>query len=45
MLRFPDEFALLALRDILAVKPKLVSLSIVQQWITQARTKGLFLAA
>ncbi|QEL16850.1 AAA family ATPase [Limnoglobus roseus] len=44
-LRLPDEFALLALRDVLAVKPKLASLSIVQQWIAQARTKGLFLAA
>ncbi len=45
VLRFPDEFTLLALRDILAVKPKLVSLSVVQQWIAQARTRGLFLAA
>ena len=45
VLRFPDEFTLLALRDILAVKPQLVSLSIVQQWIAQARTKGLFLTA
>ncbi len=45
VLRFPDEFTLLALRDILAVKPKLVSLSVVQQWIAQARTRGLFLVA
>jgi hypothetical protein len=44
-LRFPDEFALLALRDILAVKPKLVSLSIVQQWIAQARSKGIFIVS
>ena len=34
-LRLPDEFALLALRDALAV----------QQWIARARAKGLFLAA
>ena len=45
VLRFPDEFTLLALRDILAVKPQLVSLSVVQQWIARARAKGLFLAA
>ncbi|QEL17650.1 AAA family ATPase [Limnoglobus roseus] len=44
-LRLPDEFALLALRDVLAVKPALASLSVVQQWIARARTKGLFLAA
>ena len=43
--RLPDEFALLALRDALAVNPRLVSLPAVQQWIAQARTKGLFLAA
>lgn len=43
-LRLPDEFTLLALRDILAVKPKLVSLSCIQQWIAQSRGKGLFLA-
>jgi len=45
VLRFPEEFTLLALRDILAVKPQLVSLSCIQQWIALARSKGLFLAA
>jgi hypothetical protein len=44
-LRLPDEFALLALRDALAVQPKLASLPAVQQWIAKARSKGLFLAA
>ena len=44
-LRLPDEFAVLALRDALAVNPKLAGLPAVQQWIAQARAKGLFLAA
>jgi AAA domain (dynein-related subfamily) len=44
-LRLPDEFALLALRDALAVQPKLAGLPAVQQWIAMARQKGLFLAA
>jgi hypothetical protein len=44
-LRLPDEFALLALRDALAVSPKLAALPAVQQWIARARQKGLFLAA
>jgi hypothetical protein len=44
-LRLPDEFTMLALRDALAVNPKLASLPAVQQWITKARQKGLFLAA
>jgi hypothetical protein len=44
-LRLPDEFAMLALRDALAVNPKLASLPPVQQWIAKARQKGLFLAA
>ena len=43
--RLPDEFALLALRDALAVNPRLVALPAVQQWIAVARQKGLFLAA
>ena len=43
--RLPDEFALLALRDALAIQPKMVSLPGVQQWIASARGKGLFLAA
>lgn len=44
-MRLPDDFALLALRDALAVKPQLVSLPIVQQWIAKARSQGLFLSA
>jgi hypothetical protein len=40
--RLPDEFALLALRDALAVNKKLVALPAVQQWIALARSKGLF---
>jgi hypothetical protein len=43
--RLPDEFALLAFRDALAVQPKFVALPGVQQWIARARAKGLFLAA
>jgi hypothetical protein len=35
----------LALRDALAVQPKLAALPSVQQWIAKARQKGLFLAA
>jgi hypothetical protein len=44
-LRLPDEFAVLALRDALAVNAKLVGLPAVQQWIARARGKGLFLGA
>jgi hypothetical protein len=44
-LRLPEEFGMLALRDALAVNPKLVGLPAVQQWIARARQKGLFLAA
>jgi ATPase family associated with various cellular activities (AAA) len=44
-LRLPEEFGVLALRDALAVNPKLVGLPAVQRWIAQARQKGLFLAA
>jgi len=43
--RLPDEFALLALRDALAVRPKMVALPVVQQWIAKARAQGLFLSA
>ena len=45
VLRLPDEFTLLALRDALSVQPKLVALPAVQQWIATARGKGLFFAA
>jgi hypothetical protein len=44
-LRLPEEFAVLALRDALAVNPKLVGLPAVQQWIARARQKGLFVSA
>src|SRR6478736_5233095 len=40
--RLPDEFAMLAFRDALAVQPELVALPAVQQWIARARAKGLF---
>ncbi len=43
--RLPDEFALLAVRDALAVQPKLVALPAVQQWVARARARGLFPAA
>ena len=43
--RLPDEFALLAFRDALAVQPKLVALPAVQQWIARARARGLFVAS
>jgi hypothetical protein len=43
--RFPDEFALLAVRDLLAVSPSLAGDPVVQAWIGQARGRGLFLAA
>jgi hypothetical protein len=44
-LRLPNEFAVLALRDALTINPKLASHPAVQQWIAQARQKGLFLSA
>jgi hypothetical protein len=43
--RLPDEFALLAVRDLLAVSPALAGDPSVQAWITQARGRDLFLAA
>jgi hypothetical protein len=33
--RLPDEFGMLALRDALAVQPKLISLPAAQQWLAQ----------
>jgi hypothetical protein len=45
VLRLPDEFALLALRDAMGVNAKLAALPAVQQWIAKARAKGLFPAA
>jgi hypothetical protein len=41
-LRLPDEFAVLAVRDALAVNPRLVALPAVRQWIAAARARGLF---
>lgn len=43
--RLPDEFALLALRDALAVRPALAAEPRVQRWIATARAHGLFPAA
>jgi MoxR-like ATPase len=43
--RLPDEFGMLALRDLLALDGKYASLPTVQQWIARARAKGLFLSA
>ncbi|HEX3146893.1 MAG TPA: MoxR family ATPase [Gemmataceae bacterium] len=45
LLRLPDEFTLLALRDAQGVNRKLATLPAVQQWIARARGKGLFVAA
>ena len=36
---------MLALRDALAVNPRLVGLPAVQQWVARARARGLFPAA
>jgi hypothetical protein len=44
-IRLPEEFAVLAMRDALAVNPKLAGLPAVQRWIAQARQKGLFVTA
>jgi MoxR-like ATPase len=43
--RLPDEFGMLALRDLLAIDAKYASLPAVQQWIARARAKGLFPSA
>ena len=43
--RLPDEFGILAIRDLLALDPKHASLPAVQQWIAKARSKGLFLSS
>jgi hypothetical protein len=40
--RLPEEFALLTLRDALAVKPRLAALPAAQTWIAKARSLGLF---
>ena len=43
-MRLPDEFGMLALRDALAIDRTLVADPAVQQWVAQARGKGLFAA-
>jgi hypothetical protein len=40
--RMPDEFGVLAMRDALAVAPKLLTLPEAQAWLTRARQRGLF---
>jgi hypothetical protein len=40
--RLPDEFGVLAMRDVLAINPKLISLPAAQTWLTKARQRGLF---
>jgi hypothetical protein len=40
--RLPDEFGVLALRDALAISPRLLSLPAAQQWLARARARGLF---
>jgi len=40
--RLPDEFAMLAVRDALALNPKLAALPAVQTWVRDARAKGYF---
>ncbi|WP_020475825.1 ATP-binding protein [Zavarzinella formosa] len=40
--RLPEEFALLAMRDALALNAKLASLPAVQGWIRDARARGFF---
>lgn len=41
--RLPEEFSVMALRDALALNPRLAGLPAVQKWIAQARSKGFFL--
>jgi hypothetical protein len=38
----PDEFGVLAMRDALAVAPKLLTLPDAQAWLARARQRGLF---
>jgi hypothetical protein len=40
--RMPDEFGVLAMRDALAVAPKLLALPPAQAWLARARQRGLF---
>jgi hypothetical protein len=43
--RLPDEFGVLAMRDALAIQPKLISMPLAQQWLTRVRQRGLIPAA
>jgi hypothetical protein len=43
--RMPDEFGVLAMRDALAVAPKLLTLADAQAWLARARQRGLFASA
>jgi hypothetical protein len=43
-LRLPDEFGMLALRDVLAVDKRLITDPNVGRWVADARAKGLFAA-
>src|SRR4051812_17861702 len=40
--RLPDEFGVLAMRDALAVAPRLLTLPDAQAWLARARQRGLF---
>jgi hypothetical protein len=40
--RMPDEFGVLAMRDVLTVAPGLLTLPDAQAWLARARQKGLF---
>lgn len=40
--RLPDEFGVLAMRDALAINPRLVALPAAQTWLAKARQRGLF---
>jgi hypothetical protein len=40
--RMPDEFGVLAMRDVLAVAPKLLTLPDAQAWLSRARQRGPF---
>jgi hypothetical protein len=41
--RLPDEFGVLAMRDALAINPKLISLPQAQSWLARARQRGLLI--
>jgi hypothetical protein len=41
--RLPDEFGVLAMRDALAISPRLISLPQAQSWLGRARQRGLLI--